>query len=148
MAKAIVFYLSYSGNTKEVAELIKNELDADGFTASMCEIGWGEIPDLSPYQLIFIGTFTWDYGEVPHEVKDFVADLGYKPSNVYIYGTGDTQFGGDALFCKAADKLARFYHSPVAPLKIEQSPRGSQQRLVSKWVQSILEAMKETEQSG
>ena len=82
---------------------------------------------------MLIGSFTWEQGATPDEVKDFVADVGYKPENVYVFGTGDTQFGGDALFCNAAVKLARFYASAYEPLKIEQSPRGVQQEKVIEW---------------
>src|SRR5690606_41859260 len=94
--------------------------------------------DPSDYDAMFIGTYTWDLGVTPDEIKDFVADIGYKPEPVYVFGTGDTQFGGDELFCKAADKLARFYDSNIVPLKIEQSPRGTQETKVCEWVRSIL----------
>lgn len=87
---------------------------------------------------MIIGSFTWDKGATPDEVKDFVADVGYKPANVYVFGTGDTQFGGDALFCNAAVRLARFYESNYEPLKIEQSPRGSQEMTVVKWTEGVL----------
>ncbi len=79
------------------------------------------------YDYIFFGTFTWDKGSTPDEVKDFVLEIGYKPNNVAVFGSGDTQFGGDDLFCNAVDKLAKFYNSKWAGLKIEQSPRGSQE---------------------
>ena len=87
---------------------------------------------------MIIGSFTWDKGATPDEVKDFVADVGYKPANVYVFGTGDTQFGGDALFCNAAVKLARFYESEYAPLKIEQSPRGTQEIDVMNWTEGVI----------
>lgn len=55
-----------------------------------------------------------------------------------MFGTGETQFGGDELFCLAAVKLARFYDSKWQPLKIEQSPRGSQETRVKEWVEGVL----------
>lgn len=55
-------------------------------------------------------------------MKDFIWEIGYKPENVAVFGTGDTQFGGDELFCKAVDKLVQFYNSKWPGLKIEQSP--------------------------
>lgn len=143
MNNAIICYLTYSGNTEEVAKIIKEELEKENYKVDMYEVGFGVIPNLSQYNLIFIGTFTWDIGATPDEIKDFVADLGYKPDNIYIFGTGDTQFGGDDLFCRAADRLAKFYNSKYKPLKIEQSPRGKQERKVIKWTKEVLQIHKE-----
>lgn len=136
---AIVCYLSYSGNTEEVAELIKDQLVTSGYDVDMYMIGFGTVPDLSTYNQLFFGTFTWDKGSTPEEMKDFVREVGYKPDNVYVFGSGDTQFGGDDLFCGAVDKLRIFYNSTYEGLKIEQSPRGSQEKIVTKWIEGVLE---------
>ncbi len=136
---AIICYLSYSGNTEEVAELIKGQLVASGYVVDMYMIGFGAVPDLSTYDQLFFGTFTWDKGSTPEEMKDFVREIGYKPENVYVFGSGDTQFGGDDLFCGAVDKLRKFYNSTYEGLKIEQSPRGSQEKIVTNWVEGVLE---------
>lgn len=135
--KAIICYLSYSGNTEEVAELIEETLSSNGFNVDIYRIGLGIVPDLNLYDVVFIGSFTWDLGSTPDEMKDFVLDVGYKPKNVFVFGTGDTQFGGDELFCKAVDKLAVFYESKADGLKIEQSPRGFQENIVKEWVHSL-----------
>lgn len=135
----LVCYLTYGGNTQEVAELIQAHLMEQGHAVSMYRLESGPNPDLGAFDAIFLGTFTYLQGSTPEEMKDFVYDVGYKPSNVYIFGTGDTQFGGDELFCRAADRLAKFYESRFPPLKIEQSPRGSQEQLVREWTEGVLE---------
>lgn len=139
--RALIAYLSYSGNTKEVAEGIEHTIEEAGVSVNMHEIGIDPPVDASKYDLIFIGTFTWEYGQTPDEVKDFVLEIGYKPDNVYVFGTGDTQFGGDELFCLAASKLATFYHSCYEPLKIEQSPRGTQEINIKTWVEGVLDGV-------
>lgn len=136
--KAIICYLSYSGNTEEIAELLKAQLVENGYLVDMYIIGFDIVPDLSIYDKIFLGTFTWDQGRTPEDMKDFVQEVGYKPENVYIFGSGDTQFGGDNLFCKAVDKLVKFFNSNFDGLKIEQSPRGSQEKKVTKWLEGVL----------
>lgn len=141
--RAIICYLSYSGNTEEVAQLIKKTLIEVGYEVDMYMIGDGLVPDLSPYNLKFFGTFTWDKGSTPDDMKDFVWEIGYKPDNVAIFGTGDTQFGGDALFCTANDRLAKFYHSEYETLKIEQSPRGYQEKIVKKWTMEVIKKCQE-----
>lgn len=139
--KTIICYHSFSGNTEEISEIIGEQLLLQGYDVATHLIGVDRpIFSLDEYSKIFLGTFTWDMGSTPDEVKDFVLDLGYKPSNMYIFGTGDTQFGGDELFCKAVDKLAFFYNSPFKGLKIEQSPRGSQERVVENWINDVIKA--------
>lgn len=139
MVSFLIAYTSWSGNTEEVAEIVEETLLSEGMDVVVHRIGIGPVPDPRQFDVMIIGSFTWDKGSTPDEVKDFVADVGYKPRNVYVFGTGDTQFGGDALFCHAAVKLARFYESRIAPLKIEQSPRGMQEKKVIEWSKGVVQ---------
>lgn len=146
--KCLIAYLSYSGNTEEVAELIKEEAENRHAIVHMHEIGIDELHgDLDQYDVIFIGTFTWDFGRTPEEIKEFVLEVGYKPDNIAVFGTGDTQFGGDDLFCKAVDRLVTFYNSKWDGLKIEQSPRGYQEKFVVKWTERVLNSVETVRES-
>ncbi|WP_155668662.1 flavodoxin [Ornithinibacillus caprae] len=136
--RAVIAYLSYSGNTQEVAEMIASNLEEQGFLVDRHRMGIDPPIHANEYDFIFIGTFTWDRGATPEEVKDFVLEVGYKPNNVAVFGTGDTQFGGDELFCKAVDKLVHFYQSKWSGLKIEQSPRGAQEALIEHWLEGVI----------
>ena len=142
MNKVLIAYATYSGNTKEAAELLAHKLGSAGCPAELHRIGTVPVPDLSGFDALVVGSFTWAEGSVPEEVKDFILDVGYKPPRVFVFGTGDTQFGGDGLFCRAAVKLARFYESTLPPLKIEQSPRGGQETLVQEWAAEVAGAMR------
>jgi len=139
MVSFLIVYASWSGNTQEVAEIIEETFTEINVPYTTYRIDGGmALPDPRDYEAMLLGSFTWEKGATPEEVKDFVADLGYKPPNVYVFGTGDTQFGGDELFCSAAVKLARFYHSDFPPLLIEQSPRGEQEVEVIKWAKGVI----------
>lgn len=140
--KAIICFLSYSGNTEEVAELLQKQLIENDYAVDMYAIGYGLVPDLSVYDKVFLGTFTWDKGSMPDDMVDFVREVSYKPDNVYVFGSGDTQFGGDDLFCKAVDILVKFFNSDIRGLKIEQSPRGSQEKIVTTWLEGVLKNAK------
>ncbi|MBY7144931.1 flavodoxin [Virgibacillus sp. NKC19-3] len=140
--KILIAYLSYSGNTEEVADSIETKLAHENLTVDRHQIGIDAPIDPAMYDYIFLGTFTWEQGSTPDEVKDFVLEVGYKPDNIAVFGTGDTQFGGDDLFCRAVDKLATFYHSRWNGLKIEQSPRGSQEAIIDEWVEGVLHLAK------
>ncbi|KZE39012.1 flavodoxin [Bhargavaea cecembensis] len=137
----LITYATYSGNTKEAAELIADFLEEAGHAVGFHWIGGEPVPDVSEYDALILGSFTWAEGSVPEEVKNFILDVGYKPENTFIFGTGDTQFGGDALFCRAAVKLARFYESSMPALKIEQSPRGGQEAAVREWTDHVAERL-------
>jgi|SRR5699024_1121136 len=137
--RILIAYLSYSGNTEEIAEHIEEKLKQNSFSVDTLSIGIDYVPDLSVYDYIFLGSFTWDLGSTPDDMKDFVLEVGYKPDNVAVFGSGDTQFGGDDMFCRAAEKLATFYNSKWPALKIEQSPRGSQEVLIDEWLEGVLE---------
>lgn len=134
--RILIAYLSYSGNTEEIAALIGQKFESEELVYH--RIGIDPLPDIESFDKIFIGTFTWAMGATPDEVKDFVLDIGYKPDNVAIFGSGETQFGGDEMFCLAATKLAKFYKSPWVPLRIEQSPRGMQEFKVNEWIEGVM----------
>lgn len=135
----LITYLSFSGNTEEIAELLEERMNYEGYQVEKYDIladNW--MPNVEEYDLILMGTFTWDLGSTPDEMKDFIIDVGYKPDNVAVFGSGDTQFGGDELYCRAVDKVATFYNSRWETLKVEQSPRGSQEKTIFEWVDKIL----------
>lgn len=137
--RALICYLSYSGNTKETAEAIEHECLAAGMAVDCIDIlANTQIINPEHYDVFFLGTFTFGRGGTPDEMKDFILDIGYKPKHMAIFGTGDTQFGGDRLFCLAAKKLKTFYNSPWEALKIEQTPRGSQLTTIARWTKEII----------
>ena len=66
---------------EEVAEIIEETLLAERIlTSQRIELESGPIPNPRRFDAMIIGSFTWDKGATPDEVKDFVADVGYKPT--------------------------------------------------------------------
>jgi predicted ribonucleotide reductase-associated flavodoxin len=137
MDNAIIIYHSYTGNTEEVAEIIQKQLLSNGIQVDIHRVGSGAIPDPANYDICFVGTFTWEEGSLPKEIEDYL-DYSVLPSNTAIFGTGDTQFGKDSTFCRAVNIIANKYGYKYIPLKIEQSPRGAQEKKVVSWTQQII----------
>src|SRR5699024_12330073 len=98
--RTFIAYLSYSGNTEEIAQYLEAKLDHMGIDVDIHEIGLDIIPDLSQYDTVFLGTSTWDYRATPDAVKDFILDVGYKPDNMASFGSGVTIFGGEEFYFK------------------------------------------------
>ena len=140
--KALISYLSYSGNTEEIAELLQVGLETYGYETEMRFIEGDKNIDYVNYDLLFIGTFTWGQGSVPDEIVPFIRRIKGNPANLYVFGSGDTQFGGDTLFCRAVDLIRNYVGCEYPGLKIEQSPRGSQEALVKEWLEGVIKDAK------
>lgn len=140
MRNCLVVYVSYSGNTEEVALHVGEKLKEKGMEVDLYDVTYRSAPiDVAAYDVIILGAFTWDYGSVPDEMEDFLNRTPIEHDHVAIFGSGDTQFGGEPLYCKAVDTLRRRLNSKVPGLKIEQSPRGRQLIKIDKWLERVLE---------
>lgn len=78
--------------------------------------------DISPYDLIIVGTNTWGDGKIPPNCKQFVIDnaLKYKKDWV-VFGTGNSIF---THFCGAVDGIYKILkdtgNTVIETLKYEQ----------------------------
>ena len=136
---------SFSGNTLELSELIEKNLLELNSSLTIDNINLKRkqrinLTNDTNYDMILLGTFTWGKGEVHTDMQQFFVDniQILRNTNVAYFGTGDTQFGGDLLFCNALDVLHSKAPSIFPLLKIEQSPRGSQEDKVRQWCKTIL----------
>ena len=146
MANVLIAFTSYSGNTKEVAEIIADHLEEAGHNTKM--VWLDDVSEIlfeghDEFDYYVFGTFTWGSGELPVEWSstDLLRTLEGKP--VSVFGTGDTQFGGDRLYNRAVYILMEellFEGMDVSnvELTIEQSPRGSQEQEVREWTDGII----------
>lgn len=78
--------------------------------------------DVSPYDLIIVGTNTWGDGKMPKNCKQFIIDNATKyKKNWLIFGTGNSIF---AHFCGAVDGACKILkdtgNNVLATLKYEQ----------------------------
>jgi len=139
--KCLLLYVTYSGNTEEIAEYMESYLRDYGADVTIVDVtNRLSVAEIDAYDIIFLGTFTWDYGAVPDELEDFLANVPLTNKRVGVFGSGDTQFGGPSLYCKAVDTLVARYRSEWEGLKIEQSPRGAQEQLINSWLERVLES--------
>lgn len=118
-------------------ELLNHQFESDIYRLELFE----EI-DVRKYDALVLGTYTWGKGQLPIIHKDFAYELQHKPDNVFVFGTGDTQFGMNN-YCNAAEKLARYYNSDLEVGKVEQAPTDSQEEVAKKWIKKLITKLEE-----
>ena len=97
MAKGIVVYYSRSGNTKEMAEIIADSMDAAGLATECKSVDKVKATDLLGYDAIVVGSPTY-YGHMAGPVKqlfdDAVANHGKLDGKVGAAFTSAANIGG------------------------------------------------------
>lgn len=105
MTKILIAYASMSGNTEEISELIKSNLEPFGYHIDMEEIEHLDIQKLVEYDGILLGVYTWGSGDLPYEVEDFydeIENINLTGKKAAIFGSGDRSY---PEFCAAVDLL-------------------------------------------
>lgn len=77
MAKIIIMFASLTGNTELIAENIAEALTYKEHTVDIKTFDYDplSVDELSKYDAILVGTYTWDDGTLPYEVEDFYDEL-------------------------------------------------------------------------
>jgi flavodoxin I len=142
--KAFIGYVSMSGNTEDIANIINNVLLSAGCKVEMECLDTVEVETLVDYDCIFIGAYTWGDGDLPYEAEDFFEDLtgitleGVKAA---CFGSGDKAY---PKFCAAVDTLADKLADRGSlvfdqRLKIEFSPETEEQiQKCQQFTQSVI----------
>jgi len=131
MAKILIAYASMSGNTEEIAELIKSNLEPFGYDIDIEEIEHLDIQKLVEYDGILLGVYTWGNGDLPYEVEDFydeIENVDLTGKKAAIFGSGDRSY---PEFCAAVDLLEEKLELSGAEivqkgLKIELAPEAEE----------------------
>ncbi|NLW45623.1 MAG: flavodoxin [Syntrophomonadaceae bacterium] len=104
MEKAIIVYGSNTGNTETLAGALAEELQ------SRFEVNVQNVADITPddimaYDLILLGSSTWDDGELQEDFQDFYEEmdrLDLSGKKVAVFGPGDSSWED---YCRAVDLL-------------------------------------------
>lgn len=73
MSKALIVYYSRSGNTRKMAELVKEGMEKEGLAADLKDTKDVKADDLLKYDAIAIGSPTY-YGTMAAEIKKLLDD--------------------------------------------------------------------------
>ncbi|CQR47224.1 Flavodoxin [Paraliobacillus sp. PM-2] len=124
--KAAIIYTSVTGNTEVLAESIYLGMRKQQIIPDFIAIDELDYDTLPTYDLIAIGTYTWDNGDLPMEMEDlFIAfeDKDMKHVTTGVFGTGDSFY---PYYCGAVDLFRDmlYVHTNLAvTLKVELTPQ-------------------------
>ena len=138
--RVAIVYASATGNTKAAAEILQHIFRETQVPVSIFAINDFPLAELSRYDVVVVGTYTWGSGEIPKELRGLFnafEELGNKKLVTAVLGTGDSCY---AEFCGAVDRFRDmlFVHTELAAtLKIELLPQQADSVRCQKFVAAI-----------
>ena len=145
--RVLIAFASLSGNTRDVARMVRARCEQRGHAVSWVEADIEGLAAAGPdprHDLYLLGAWTDNAGRTPAEMKRFIAELVGavgKPAALAAFGTGETQWG-EAYYCGAVRRIARFFDSPLPRLEIEQMPHGERDaHRIREWTDLILNSI-------
>ncbi len=145
--RILLAFTSLSGNTRDVARLVRARCEARGHAVSWIEADVAGLAAAGPdprHDLYVLGAWSDNAGRTPAEMKRFIAELMDavgKPAQVAVFGTGETQWG-EEYYCGAVRRMARFFDSPFPRLEIEQMPHGERDAIrIRQWTDHLLNSI-------
>lgn len=134
MPKIILIFASMSGNTEEMADAIaKGVREAEG-NLTVMDVMDAYAADLTDYDGILLGAYTWGDGELPNEFLDFydeMEELDLSGKKAAVFGSCDSSYPevGKAVDI-LIDRLRELGGDIVQDgLKVELTPSASDKQL-------------------
>ncbi|MBT2583273.1 flavodoxin domain-containing protein [Planococcus sp. ISL-109] len=122
--RAAIVYASATGHTERLAEIVERALREQGVFPESFRADQFNSAELSRYDMVLVGTYTWANGEIPkqlHGLFEAFENLGKSPVTA-VFGTGDRCF---ATYCGAVDQFRDMLYAKTAlaaTFKVEQMP--------------------------
>lgn len=114
----LIYYASLTGNTYSFIDYVKKEFPDNKYTiVSEREMRKSPI-DMSKFDKIMIGTYTWSTGKIPNRVKRFIIDNReiLKDKKPLIFGSGITIY---PHFCGAVDNIEIIIDEDLTKIRFE-----------------------------
>ncbi len=143
--KAAIVYSSKTGNTEELIQQLYELFLVRSTPIDLYSIRQFPLTQLTEYDAVIIGTYTWGDGDIPTEMLPlYRAFENQEVSKIVtgIVGTGDRFY---PEFCGAVDEFRDMLYVQTdlaVTLKVELSPQVSDLERCVKFVELFLERMK------
>lgn len=138
--RTAIVYTSATGHTARLAEMVEAALGAEGIEAELFTAAEFPLHELSRYDILLVGTYTWGSGEIPQQLYGLYKALEKAPPRLVtgVFGTGDRCF---ANYCGAVDLFRDMLYARselAATLKVEQMPAPQDAMRCRKLAASVL----------
>lgn len=142
--RILIAYASLSGNTRDVARMVRARCGQLGHAVTWIETdiqGLAAAGSDPHHDLYLLGAWSDNGGRTPPEMKRFIAELVEtvgKPRQLAVFGTGETQWGQE-YWCGAVRRMAAFFNTGYPRLEIEQMPHGQRDALkIERWTDQVV----------
>lgn len=135
-------YASRTGNTKQLAYLLKGELEKVTSKTNVVRVEDFHTDRLCDYQLCVIVTYTWGNGEMPREMLGLFEAIEHQPPSSLVTGIAGTGDQCYPYFCGAVDRFRDmlYVHTKLAvTLKVELAPQRSDAEKCKKFADKLIE---------
>lgn len=144
MTQAKIVYASLTGNTEEIANAVKDNLEAAGVDVAIDDIDSASPSDFESVDIAIVASYTYGDGDLPDEAVDFYEELQTTDLNgkkFGVLGSGDTSYGDN--FCKAVElfeeAFAKAGATKGAPgVKVEFAPEDEDLDNIKKFTDAIV----------
>ena len=143
--KIAMVYSSRTGNTEELVNKLYKLFLSQFVKFELYTVEQFPLYRLAEYDVVVIGTYTWGDGEIPPEMillYEAFENQNVKHILTGVVGTGDRFY---PHFCGAVDEFRDMLYVQTdlaVTLKVELSPQQSDKERCTKFVELILERMK------
>lgn len=124
--KIAVVYTSKTGNTEELVQILFRLFIKKNNNVSLYQIEQFPLMELSQFDGIVIGTYTWGDGEIPCEMMDLYREFEIQDVKHIITGVVGTGDSGYSRFCGAVDEFRDMLYVQTklaVTLKVELTPQ-------------------------
>jgi len=128
MLRAHVVYATITGNNRELADIVTQQLTKRGVTVTETEISQTDAQALTAADILVVCAYTYNEGHLPEEGLDFYEDLPGVDLHGKTYGvagSGDTLYGD--FYNTTVDRFDAAFHQTgaikgAANVKIDLEP--------------------------
>ncbi len=137
--KLAIVYASATGHTECLARMIADASVRQGLHPDVFPVRKFDLAELSRYDIVLIGTYTWMNGEIPKQLQRLFEAIEQQHGDLItgVFGTGDRCF---ATYCGAVNLFRDMLHAKTqlaATLKVEQMPSAEDRPRCEAFVKSV-----------
>ena len=140
----LIVYASMTGNTEEIANLIREGILQAGAAVDQKDILEVDVTELSNYEGILLGAYTWGDGDLPDEFLDFYEEmdsLDLTGKRSAAFGSCDSSYehrgrAVDLLLTKLSELGADIV---LDGLKIDMAPTSAEKEQCIQFGRSFVE---------